>query len=166
MITKMRFDCLNVLSYLKNWDYVFTVRGYDMKDKTVIVDDVGECKRTKIKEIHRMTELSEYVSESGFFRVFTWWLQIGMFTRDKKKFLYKVEKIGGSEAHLHRCATNAAHREEEKMKLGEAGDIIQSMILDSYKQQGGVYKRAAEEYEKEGKLYKQAVAELGEELDR
>jgi hypothetical protein len=39
------------------------------------------------------------------------------------------------------------------------------MILDAWKREGGIHKRAAEEYEKEGDLYKQAVAELGEELD-
>ena len=96
MATKMQFNCLNVKSYLQRFGQVFTVRGYDMKDKLVYVDDVGLCKRTKIKEVKRITELSDFVSKSGFLRVFTWWLQINTFTADKKKFLYKVEKIGGN----------------------------------------------------------------------
>lgn len=95
MKTKMQFNCLNVKAYLQRFGYVFTVRGYDMKDKTVIVDDVGECKREKIREIRNMTELRDFVSNSGFLSVLSWWLQIDRFTADKRKFLYKVEKIGG-----------------------------------------------------------------------
>ena len=67
--------------------------------------------------------------------------------------------------YLHRCATEAAKQLDEEKAEEEAGDIIENMILDSYKREGGVYKRAAEEYEKEGKLYKQAVEELEEELE-
>lgn len=94
METKMMFNCLNVKSYLQRFGQVFTVRGYDMKDKIVMVDDVGECQRTKIKEVRRLTDLADFVSRSGFLSVLSWWLQIGRFTRDNKKFLYKVEKIG------------------------------------------------------------------------
>ena len=96
METKMQFNCLNVKSYLQRFGFVFTVRGYDMKNKTVMVDDVGECKRTKIKEVKRITDLSDYISRSGFLSAFTWWLVIGRYTNGKKKFLYQVEKIGGS----------------------------------------------------------------------
>lgn len=98
METKMQFNCLNVKSYLQRFGVVFTVRGYDMKDKTVTVDDVGECKRTKIKEVKRITDLADFVSRSGFLSVLSWWLQIDNFTRTAKnrKFLYRVEKIGGN----------------------------------------------------------------------
>ena len=92
---KMRFDCKNVKNYLHKFGVVFTVRGYDMKNKTVTVEGVGECKREKIKEIKRVGELREYVNQSGFLSLLSWWLQIDAFTADKKKFLYKVEKIGG-----------------------------------------------------------------------
>ena len=95
MITKMLFNCLNVKSHLQRFGLVFTVRGYDMKDKIVMVDDVGECKRTQIKEVKRITDLADYISRSGFLSALSWWLQIGRFTKDSKKFLYKVEKIGG-----------------------------------------------------------------------
>ena len=97
METKMQFNCLNVKAYLQRFGYVFTVRGYDMRDKNVMVDDVGECKREKIKEIRDITELTDFVKGSGFLRLFTWWLQINTFTRDNKKFLYKVEKVGGEQ---------------------------------------------------------------------
>ena len=96
MKTKMRFDCVNVKSYLQRFGCVFTVRGYDMKDKIVMVDDVGECKREKIREIRNITELRDFVSNSGFLSVLSWWLQIGRFSRNDRKFLYKVEKTGGS----------------------------------------------------------------------
>lgn len=97
METKMQFNCLNVKSYLQRFGFVFTVRGYDMKNKTVMVDDVGQCKRTKIMEVKNITDLDFFVSNSGFLRVFTWWLQINSFTADKRKFLYKVERTGGSQ---------------------------------------------------------------------
>jgi len=96
MITKMLFNCLNVKSHLQRFGLVFTVRGYDMKDKIVMVDDVGECKRTQIKEVKRITDLSDFVSRSGFLRVLSWWLQIGNFTKGRKMFLYKVEVVGGT----------------------------------------------------------------------
>ena len=65
---------------------------------------------------------------------------------------------------IHKAATDAAHQIEEEKAEEQAGDLIENMILDTWKQQGGIYKRAAEEYEKETKLYKQAVTELEEEL--
>ena len=95
MEAKMQFNCLNVKSHLQRFGHVFTVRGYNMKDKIVMVDDVGECKRTQIKEVKRITDLADYISRSGFLSALSWWLQIGRFTKDSKKFLYKVEKIGG-----------------------------------------------------------------------
>lgn len=147
MITKMQFNCLNVKAFLQRFGYVFTVRGYDMKDKIVMVDDVGECKREKIKEIKNITELNDFVNGSGFMHVVSWWLAIGRFARENKKFLYKVEKVD--------------------TELEQAGDIIENVILDSYKRQGGIYKRAAEEYENDTLLCKQAKAELAhEEYDR
>ena len=72
----------------------------------------------------------------------------------------------GRRIYLHRCATEAAKQLDEEKAEKEAGDIIENMIIDTWKRQGGIYKQAAEEYEKETDLYKQAVAELGEELDR
>ena len=97
MITKMQFNCVNVKSHLQRFGLVFTVRGYDMKDKIVIVDDVGKCKRTQVKEVKRITDLSDFISRSGFLSAFSWWLQIDSFTADRRKFLYKVEKIGGTQ---------------------------------------------------------------------
>ena len=91
---KMKFDCKNVKNHLHKFGVVFTVRGYDMKNKNVTVEGVGECKREKIKEIKRAAELIEYVNQSGFLSLLSWWLQIDAFTDDKKKFLYKVEKMG------------------------------------------------------------------------
>ena len=94
---KMRFDCKNVKNHLDKSGVVFTVRGYDMKNKTVTVEGVGECKREKIKEIKRMVELTEYIDQSGFLSVLSWWSQIGLFTAEGKKYLYRVEKIGGND---------------------------------------------------------------------
>ena len=71
----------------------------------------------------------------------------------------------GRAIYLHACATDAAKQIEEEKELEQAGDLIEGMILDSWKREGGIHKQAAEEYEKEGDLYKQAVAELEEELD-
>lgn len=70
------------------------------------------------------------------------------------------------ESYLHHCATAAAYQLEEEKELEQAGDLIESMILDSWKREGGIHKRAAEEYEKETDLYKQAVKELEEDLNR
>ena len=70
----------------------------------------------------------------------------------------------GRAIYLHRCATDAANQIEREKEEEQAGDLIESMILDTWKRQGGIYKRAAEEYEQETKLYKQAVTELEEEL--
>ena len=95
MKTKMQFGCLNVKSHLQRFGVVFTVRGYDMKDKIVMVDDVGQCRRTQIKEVKRITDLSDFVSRSGFLSALSWWFQIDRFTANKRKFLYKVVKIGG-----------------------------------------------------------------------
>lgn len=97
METKMQFNCVNVKSYLQRFGQVFTVRGYDMKDKIVMVDDVGLCKRKQIKEVKRMTDLADYISRSGFLSALSWWLQIDRFTADSRKFLYEVRRIGGSQ---------------------------------------------------------------------
>jgi len=71
----------------------------------------------------------------------------------------------GRAIYLHQCATDAANQIEEEKAEQDAGDFIENMILDTWKRQGGVYKRAAEEYEKESNIYKQAVEELEEELE-
>lgn len=71
----------------------------------------------------------------------------------------------GGRIYLHQCADGAAKQIEEERAEKEAGDFIENMIIDTWKRQGGVYKRAAEEYEKESNIYKQAVEELEEELD-
>ena len=97
METKMQFNSLNVREQLKKYGSVFTVRGYDMKDKIVMVDDVGECKRKQIKEVKRITDLSDYISRSGFLSAFSWWLVISRYTNGKRKFLYQVEKVEGGE---------------------------------------------------------------------
>lgn len=91
---KMQFSSLNVREHLKEYGSVFTVRGYDLKDRVVKVDDVGNCTREKIKEIKRITDLTDYVSRSGFLSALTWWLVIGRYTNGKRKFLYRVEKMG------------------------------------------------------------------------
>jgi len=93
MKTKMQFNCVNVKSYLQRFGQVFTVRGYDMKDKIVMVDDVGLCKRKQIREVKRITDLTDYISRSGFLSAFTWWLVIGRYTTGKRKFLYQVVKV-------------------------------------------------------------------------
>ena len=124
MATKMQFNCVNVKLYLQRVGEVFTVRGYDMKDKLVYVDDVGLCKRTQIKEVRRITDLADYISRSGFLTAFSWWLVIGRYTNHKRKFLYRVQCV------------------EE-----QAPDLIENMILDSYKREGGIYKQAAEAVE-------------------
>ena len=95
METKMQFNSLNVKSYLQRFGQVFTVRGYDMKDKIVMVDDVGLCKRKQIKEVKRITDLSDYISRSGFLSALTWWLVIARYTNNKRKFLYEVKRIEG-----------------------------------------------------------------------
>jgi hypothetical protein len=83
---KMQFNCLNVKGYLERFGHVFTVRGYDMKDRIIKVDGVGNCTREKIMEVKRITDLSDYVTESGFLSVLSWWLQIDRFTADRRKF--------------------------------------------------------------------------------
>ena len=72
----------------------------------------------------------------------------------------------GRAIYLHQCATDAANQIEREKEEEQAGDLIESMILDTWKRQGGIYKQAAEEYEKDTDLCKQAKAELEEELDQ
>lgn len=72
----------------------------------------------------------------------------------------------GRAIYLHQCATDAAEQIEREKAEEEAGDLIENMILDTWKRQGGIYEQAAEEYEKDTELCKQAKAELErEELD-
>ena len=77
--------------------------------------------------------------------------------------------LSEDEQRIQQAATDAAHqveREKEaeaEAKAEEAGDLIESMILNTWKEQGGIYKQAAEEYEKDTDLCKQAKAELAQE---
>ena len=74
-----------------------------------------------------------------------------------------------AEQRIQQAATDAAHQVEREReaeaeaKAEEAGDLIESMILNTWKEQGGIYKQAAEEYEKDTDLCKQAKAELAQE---
>ena len=68
------------------------------------------------------------------------------------------------EQRLHKAATEAANQIKAEKEEGRAGDLIESMILNEWKRQGGIHKQAAEAYEKDEALRKQAEAELEEEL--
>lgn len=75
--------------------------------------------------------------------------------------------LSEEEQRIQQAATDAAHQiereREAEAKAEEAGDLIESMILNTWKEQGGLYKQAAEEYEKDTDLCKQAKAELAQE---
>ncbi|MGB7533005.1 MAG: hypothetical protein WA977_08560 [Halobacteriota archaeon] len=66
---------------------------------------------------------------------------------------------------IQQAATDAANQiEREKEEAEEeAGDLIESTIINYWKEQGGIYKQAAEEYENDTDLCKQAKAELAQE---
>ena len=125
METKMQFNSLNVKSFLERFGQVFTVRGYDMKDKIVMVDDVGLCKRKQIKEIKRITDLADYISRSGFLSAFSWWLVISRYTNGKRKFLYEVKRIEKAEVCRYCTAMSC---EGNRVIDGMCGKCFSSLL--------------------------------------
>ena len=100
----MKFDVKCVKEYLKENGFVFTVRGFDMKDNFVNVEGIGKCWRKKIKEIESKFGLWDYHRFSGFkcfsldggyieYVVNEWWETIEKFCKGKPKWLYLVVKV-------------------------------------------------------------------------
>ena len=95
MINKMQFNVSCVKKYLKENKKVFTVRGYKMEDKEVLVDGIGLCKREFIKQIYLASNLKEFEKESGFNSAMGWWDVIQKMCKDKTKYLYLITVIYG-----------------------------------------------------------------------
>ncbi len=102
----MRFDIKEVKNFLKENGFVFTVRGFDMKDNFIEVEGIGKCKRTRIESNTsiddkpiRKADLYPYWKECGFkgdteFDVVNkWWQTIEKFCGEKPKYLYLVVKV-------------------------------------------------------------------------
>lgn len=89
--TKMQF-LPELKSFLSEYGEIYTVRKFDMQTRSVMVDDVGVCLRTRIGgEIKLMRDLKPYVALSGFQSVDDWWAMIKRFVHiGDRKFLYHV----------------------------------------------------------------------------
>jgi ribosomal protein S26 len=97
--TKMQFKIPCVFDFLRKNGFVFSVRGYDMKDKFVEVEGIGKCWRKKIREVSEPKDLADedvlddYAEFSGFRFSLDWWSVIEKFCKRKSKFLYLVMKV-------------------------------------------------------------------------
>ena len=96
MFNKMQFNITCVKEHLREKGFVFTVRGYDLKDGFVEVDGIGRCYRRKIGEIKDVWKLGNYSAFSGFYHnliedgINEWWWIIEKMCKDKPKFLYLI----------------------------------------------------------------------------
>jgi hypothetical protein len=105
--SKMQFKIPCVFNFLKKNGFVFSVRGYDMKDRCINVEKIGKCWRKKIDRIYKKQDLINFVVFSGFSKmeeIFLWkediskelnewWQTIEKFCKRKQKFLYLVVRL-------------------------------------------------------------------------
>lgn len=89
---KMRFDVKCVRECLIKNKVVFTVRrwkSYNVKE-FINVDGVGVCVKERVREVHGIQDIKEFVGLSGFERVEDWWEKVKMFGACDG-WLYRVE---------------------------------------------------------------------------
>jgi len=81
-------------TFLKSNNFIYTVRKYRYTSPGGFteVEGVGRCKRTFIMQIHSLTELAPYMSESGFDSLSSWQQAIRKFIKPGEPILlYRVE---------------------------------------------------------------------------
>lgn len=78
-------------NFLSESGSIYTVRRYKYLTTEVYVGGVGRCKRTLIRRISDVDELSDYVAQSGFDSVDEWWKMINRFIpTGGDMYLFKV----------------------------------------------------------------------------
>jgi hypothetical protein len=87
---KMEFSVRCVRQCLLREQMVYTVRGYDMSNDYVWVDDIGRCFRRQVCVVENKQDLQRFVTLSGFATVDDWWRAIQGFCAGRRKWLYYV----------------------------------------------------------------------------
>lgn len=78
--------------HLKSNGVIYTVRGYDMAHKWVLVEGVGWCERFPLGEIKNLDDIKDFVPHSGFETLLDWISAIRIFIKEgNPAWLYKVE---------------------------------------------------------------------------
>ena len=96
-IGNMAFSVPCVHRFLKEKGYVYTVRGYRMRDMKVNVKDIGVCVRKRCVKrngndlVMNKEDLKKLVEYSGFDSLDAWWDKINMFCGNKNKWCYFVK---------------------------------------------------------------------------
>jgi len=91
-MVKMRFDVACVRERLRRYGIVYTVRAYDYGSHSeAIVSGIGEVTRERIGLVSSIEDIKPYTPLSGFATPEEWMEQIGKFTGNRKKWLYRVK---------------------------------------------------------------------------
>ena len=93
---KMRFDVECVKKMLVDCGFVFSVRSYKLENCDVLVDGVGVCSRSYIREVKKIDDIRDVSDFSGFGSVKEWLKVILRMYKGKSKYLYLVEKVSGA----------------------------------------------------------------------
>ena len=126
----MAFNVPVVFDYLREHNYVLTVRGYDYKTEYAKVADLNATiKRVKVCEITEEEELDSFVVLSGFKTTREWWKQIKIFCKGRK-WLYRVHIIDEIVSD-----TPAQRRERNQQLIGEYGLSAQEIKRDEREHQ-------------------------------
>ena len=92
----MSFNVGCVRKFLEEVGVVYSVRSYELREKSFVeVDGIGLCGREFIREVRKLEDIKGVSGWSGFEDVKEWLEVILRMYKGKKKFLYRVEKIGG-----------------------------------------------------------------------
>ena len=95
MISKMSFNVGCVRKFLEEVGVVYSVRRYELRGSSkVVVEGVGVCERRFVREVKRLEDIKGVSGWSGFLDVKEWLEVILKMYKSKRKFLYRVEKIG------------------------------------------------------------------------
>ena len=95
-MSKMSFNVSCVRKFLEEVGVVYSVRRYELRGSSKVeVDGVGVCERRFVREVKRLEDIKGVSGWSGFEDVKEWLEVILSMYKDKRKFLYRVEKIGG-----------------------------------------------------------------------
>jgi len=92
----MAFSVPCVHEFLKDKGFVYTVRGYCMRDMKVNVKGIGVCDRKRCVKrngsdlVERKEDLKKLVKYSGFTSLDDWWDAINGFCGGRHKWCYFV----------------------------------------------------------------------------
>ena len=82
--------------FLKNSGRIYTLRGFNMQEADVNVENVGLCRRTPLGLVEDYNTLQTYVSTSGFSTLEAWIVKLRLFVSvGKPVWLYQVDVKGG-----------------------------------------------------------------------